>query len=198
MVVKGVRITDNRGSDHMVDGILSEDNKFVVASVARSFTTPWKKSSTGSGNNTRAIGFGDIHIFRAENVQKVDEETCTADLDQIIGPFQIRVNEIDKGAVKGKSVSINCFLDDKYGVGDNAKPFANLIQSVNLKRAILQSVAYAGERIDDQSYVSRGSILAGAAKKFVDSAYKNDALRGAPPVAEEQQKPAEDSLGSVI
>jgi hypothetical protein len=194
-IVKGVRITDNRGSDHIVDGVLSEDGKFLVASVARSFVTQWNPSKNGSGNQVRAIGFGDIHLFRAENVQKIDEETSTADLDQIIGPLQIRVNEIDKG-IKGKSISINCFLDDKYGTGDHAKPFSNLIQSVNLKKSILQSVAYAGERIGDQNYISRSSVLAGAAKAFADQAYKNDTARS--PSTAVIAAPQEGTMGSVI
>jgi hypothetical protein len=194
-IVKGVRITDNRGSDHVVDGILSEDKKFMVASTCRSFVTKWKDSTTGSGYQTRAIGFGDIHIFRADKVQMLSDGTFEGEFDQIIGPLQIRVNEIDKGAIKGKSISINSFLDDKYGVGDNAKPYANLIQSVGLKKTILQSIAYAGEKIDDKTYVSRSSILAGAVKKFADSAYKNDQSKSVPAQKEEV---AGDTMESAI
>jgi hypothetical protein len=186
-IVKGVKITDNRGSDVVVDGVLSEDGKFLSAATCRSFVTAWKKSSTGSGNNTRAIGFGDLHIFRADNVKEVGDGTFTADLDQIIGPLQIRVNEIDKGE-QGKSVSINSFLDDKYGTGDNAKLYSKLMQSTALKSAILHSIALAGERIDTKEYTSRNSILSAAAAKFAEQAYKNESKVAKQPSQQEAPK----------
>jgi hypothetical protein len=199
-IVKGVRITDNRGTEVTVDGVVSDDNKYVAAAVARSFVTPWKKSSTGSGNDTRAIGFGDIHIFRAEKVEELSDGTCTADLDQIIGPLQIRVNEIDKGAL-GKSVSINSFLDDKYGMGENAKPYSKLMHNTSLKSAILHAIAIAGENIDSKEFVSRNSILAAASKKFSEQAYKQESKVTQKPAKEKEvpnQGISEESADSNI
>jgi hypothetical protein len=172
-IIKGVRIIDNRGADVIVDGVVSEDGKYVAAATCRSFVTQWKDSSTGSGYKTRAIGFGDIHVFRAENVKELEDGTFSADVDQIIGPLQIRVNEIDKGD-KGKSVSINSFLDDMYGKGDYAKPYSKLMQNTSLKSAILHAIASSGEKVGSKEYVSRNSILAAAAKNFADEAAKAD------------------------
>jgi hypothetical protein len=124
-IFKNVPMIDNRGQNATGVGILSSDKRFVVACIARSYVGPWKASATGSGNDARPIGFGDINVFTTENIKTLADGSVTADLRPFATNLGFRAMEIrdQQGNV---SESINTTLDDTFGQGKNQKKIGDI------------------------------------------------------------------------
>lgn len=170
-VIKNIEMLDNRKQTITTDGILTSDEKYVVAAVARSYVGPWKASGTGSGNDTRSIGFGDVSIFRADNVKELSTNDAgvtevSADLTPCIGPFGFRANEIKtpQGVI---SSSVNSFLSDSFGMGSNSKKFSDVV-APSIQEAVDEAIDLAVDCLITKgpAKASLSGKLARAASRF--------------------------------
>ena len=160
-LIHNVTIADNRGQDVNVTAVISDDKKFAAAAATRVYVGDWKDSSTGSGNQTRPVGFGDLHIFRVDNYS----EDGTAELTHIQGPMPIRVNEI-RNPQGDISVSINSYLSDKVGLAKTAKLFKD-ITNPSIQQVVNEAINIAAEEmVTRQSSVGGQMIFARAANAF--------------------------------
>jgi hypothetical protein len=189
-LISNVSIVDNRGQSATATAVLTEDSKFAVASLVRIYVGEYKESSTGSGNETRPVGFGDIHLFRADNVVK-GKDGYTAELTHIQGPLGIRFNEIRKptGEV---NLSINSYLNDKISMSKDAKTFRDVTNS-QIQEAILESINVASEELNSKKSVATQPKLARASAAFMGMVESADKKKK-PAV---KQQPADASAGAV-
>ena len=165
-ILKGVKMTNNLGQEITVNGILTKDQKYVVAASGRCWTGEWKDSI--NGNKTRPIGFGDICILRADNVTEIDG-VISAEVSHCFGPLGFRSNE-----TQGKSgviASINTFLTDNATIGKNPKKYSELLPS-SVVEVVEDAVGLAIEDlVANGPAVSANSKLAGFAKKLASMAH---------------------------
>lgn len=152
-LMRDVEITDNNGNTYSVTGVLTNDNKFVVASALQIWIGEEKLSSNGSGNKTKFLGFGTIHIFRADNVNSTNEDgIMTGELTKIQGPLPVRMNEITKPS-GDVSISINSYLNDRVSSMNNAKSYSEVTNS-EIRNAAYASLRIAAEEIDSKPSMS--------------------------------------------
>jgi hypothetical protein len=187
----GMTMITSRGQEVSVQGVLTSNKKYLIGATARSYVGPWKPASTGSGNDTRSIGFGDISVYRAE-----EKDGVITQGDLVIGPLGFRSNET-KDPQDKVTVSINSFLTDAIGFGKNAKKFNELI-SPEISSSVSDAIEIAVDDLEANGPAKNSSSrYSSIALKLAKMAEKVDAKRSQSTTPTEESTVQGTTVGDV-